>query len=163
MANHTRERLQKSIAYHRAVKSLKNENDKMKMERMAEAVASSNMRNLWNEVNKIKGRDNHKASNIDGINTDEGISNIFLQKFEHLYNSVPSDVADMQGIYNERSGKILAGSDGLFKICVNDVVQSVNRSKSGKSDESGLDSDHVRNGPHKLFVLLTCDLRDESS
>ena len=32
--------------YHRAVKSLKNENDKMKMERMAEAVASSNTRNL---------------------------------------------------------------------------------------------------------------------
>ena len=62
----------------------------------------------------------------------------------------------MQRIYNELGGKILAGSDGLFKICVNDVVQSVNRLKSGKSDESVLYSDHVRNGPHKLFVLLTC-------
>ena len=54
--------------YHRAVKSLKNENDKMKIERMAEAVVSSNTWNLWNEVNKIKGRNNHKASDIDGIN-----------------------------------------------------------------------------------------------
>ena len=43
------------------------------------------------------------------------------------------------------------------RLCVNDVAQSVNRLKSGKSDESGLYSDHVRNGPHKLFVeLLTC-------
>ena len=64
---------------------------------------------------------------------------------------VPSNVADMQGIYNELSGKILAGSDGLFKICVNDVVQSVNRLKSGKSNERY--SDHVINGPHQLFVL----------
>ena len=32
----------------------------------------------------------------------------------------------------------------------------MNRLKSGKSDESGLYSDHVRNGPHILFVLLTC-------
>ena len=74
---------------------------------------------MWNEVNKIKGINNRKASNIDGINTDEGISNIFLLKYEHLYTSVPSDVADMQGIYNELSGKILADSDGLFNICVN--------------------------------------------
>ena len=44
----------------------------------------------------------------------------------------------MQGIYSELSGKLLAGSNGLFKICVNDVVQSVNRLKSGKLDESGL-------------------------
>ena len=58
----------------------------------------------------------------------------------------------MQGIYNELIGKILTGSDGLFKICVNDVV--LNRLKSGKSDESGLYSDHVRNGPHTSFVLL---------
>ena len=55
----------------------------------------------------------------------------------------------MQGIYNELSGKILAGSDGLFYM-------SVHRLKSGKSDESGLYSNHVQNGPHKLFVLLTC-------
>ena len=134
--------------YHRAVKNLKNENDKMKMERMAEAVASSNMRNLWNEANKIKGRNNHKASDIDDI------SNIFHHKYEHLYSSVPSDVADMQGVY-ELIGKILADSDGLFNICVNDVVQSVNRLKSGKSDESGLYSDHVRNGPHNDIVCIT--------
>ena len=82
------------------------------------------MRNLWNEVNEIKSINNHKASNIDSIDTDEGRSNIFLKKYEHLYNSVPSDVADMQGICNELSGKILAGSDGLFKISIN---QSINQ------------------------------------
>ena len=52
---------------------------------------------------------------------------------------MPSDVADMQGIYNELIGKILTGSGDLFhvKLCVNDVVESVNRFKSRKSDESG--------------------------
>ena len=53
---------------------------------------------------------------------------------------MPSGVADMQGIYNELSGKILAGSDGLFKICVNDVVQSVNRLKA----ESQLKADFIQ-------------------
>ncbi len=41
--------------YHHAIKIVKREEDKIQMERMAEAIASNNYPNLFFDVNKIKG------------------------------------------------------------------------------------------------------------
>ncbi len=59
--------------YHHAIKIVKREEDKIWMERMAEAIASNNHRNLFFEVNKTKGHGNILPPYVDGASSNNDI------------------------------------------------------------------------------------------
>ena len=55
----------------------------------------------------------------------------------------------------EMHSKLQLNCHDMFTISVDDVIKSVDKLKSGKSDEDSIYSDHIINGTPKLFVLFT--------
>ena len=62
---------------------------------MAEALISNRSRDLWSEVKRMKGRSRKSACIIYGVNGDKDIADLFSDKYNTLYNSVPFDNDDM--------------------------------------------------------------------
>ena len=60
---------------------------------MAECVASNNSRDLWWELKKMRPNACAKPPQIDGKRTNK---DIFYSKYQDLYNSVPSDVSEVE-------------------------------------------------------------------
>ena len=142
--------------YHRAIRQIVKDSEKIRLERMAEAIADNRTRDLWNEVRRIKGRNNIAPCKVDGVVGDKNISEVFSEKYKNLYNSVPYDDDEMDSIRTEINLRLLTDNKCSYKISIEDVTKSVNRLKLGKSDgEEGLNSDHIVHGPHLLYVLLT--------
>ena len=65
---------------------------------MAHAVVSNNSRDLWSEVTKVKGRNSKISSNVDGSCDSKEITELFSEKYNHLYNSVPYNIDDIHAI-----------------------------------------------------------------
>ena len=139
-------------------KVVKNE-DRLQSERMANALKSNNHKNLWHEVNKLKGMAKTLPVIVDGVKVDANIADIFAKKYEHLYTSVSSDEGTMSCVTNEIKGKLdeLSNDDvnsSLFAVC--DIISAVKLLSCGKSDgQTGLFSDHIVHGPHRLYSCLT--------
>ena len=146
--------------YHRAVRNVIRESDKIRMEKMAEAILGNKSRLFWSEVNKIKGRNNVQSGIVDGCTGECDIAEVFSNKYNNLYNSVPYDEHEMCLIREEISNRIALMNNADYKIEVRDVLSAVNRLKRGKADgEEGLNSDSIINGPHILYVYLSLILR----
>ena len=145
------------LKYHRVIKNVKKQNLEIRMENMASAIAGKNHRQLWSEVRKIKGRDNFTSTCIDNVSEDKQICNIFSNKYKALYNSVPYDGCDMDKIKQKVDNQIkYSDVDTKLYITIDDVINSVKKLKCSKADGSeGLYSDHLINGSHSLFVLLS--------
>lgn len=140
--------------YHQAVRFVVKNNNIIRSQKMAEAIADNRTRDLFKEAKKIKGRCKFNPSNIDGASGDDDISSLFCNKYSNLYNSVPYDDNEMQNISAEINCR-LSNSES-YVLSVNDVIKAVDKLKLGKSDgEEGLNSDHIVHGPHYLNVLLT--------
>ncbi len=65
---------------------------------MAEAVSDKNQRQLWHEIDKVTPSSRLVSSNIDGGDSNEEIAEIFADKFESLYQNVPTDSTEMVSI-----------------------------------------------------------------
>ena len=142
--------------YHRAVKKVKKDRDNVRMEKMAEAISNNNMRDLWSEISKIKGRNNIVASNIDGIMDSDSFADLFCDKYKSLYTSVPYNSADLDKIVHKVNSKLCMNNCQDYSVTIQEVSKAVSQLKRGKSGgEEGLFSDHIINGPHKLLVFLT--------
>ena len=142
--------------YHNIVKSVKKDSDNIRIEKMAKAISQSNHRNLWNEVRKIKGKSNFMSACVDGATEDTDICNIFADKYDKLYNSVPYDTNEMQNIVSEINHQVDMFSEIDYIVTVQDVKKAICKLKTGKSDGGeGLFSDHIIHGCHYLYVLLS--------
>ena len=123
--------------YHRAVRHIMREGDRICTTKMAEAICENRTRDLWYF---IKGRNKFLPSSVDGVVGDDEIAQLFSYKYNHLYNSVSYDVDEMNSI----------GADikeHVYNISVEDIIEGVQRLKLGKSDgEEGLNSDHIIHG-----------------
>ena len=141
--------------YHRAIRHIKKCESDIRMDKMAEAISNNNHRDLYVEVNKIKGRNNKTVPCVDGCCDDETIANNFSDKYNNLYNSVPYDKNEMDDI-KKCISSLIANETCKYSVTVDDVIKSVSHLKRGKaSGEEDIYSDHVINAPHLLYVFLT--------
>ena len=142
--------------YHHAIRCVLRDQDKIVITRMAEAIGSNCTRDLWKEVRKIKGRNNQCSNVVDQCSSDSDIANIFYNKYNDLYNSVPYDCNVMTNILHEVNSRICQDSLITHTIMVEDVTAAVNKLKHGKTDGmEGMCSDHIINGPQVLLVYLS--------
>jgi len=77
--------------YHKAIKAIKTNKDKIIREKVAQSLSNSNHNQFWKNINKLKPSTKTANNVIDGkcgINA----CNIFKDKYEKLYNTVPRDV-----------------------------------------------------------------------
>ncbi len=85
--------------------------------------------------------------NALGIKT----SNLSVDKYSKLYNSVPCNKQEMDGICHEINGRLCENMN-IYKLSIDDVEKAVKRFKLGKSDgEEGLSSDSMH---PSLRILL---------
>ena len=79
----------------------------------------------------------------------------FVSKYERLFNSVPTEIGELDGIRKNIATGI-SGSDCKAVLTSGGVLLSaINKLKSNKSDGSqGFDSDHLLNGTSTLFTMI---------
>jgi hypothetical protein len=145
--------------YHRSVKILKKDQDKLRSEKLASALVSDPSRNFWNEVKKFRGKSTCIPHNINGTTGDKNIANEFANKFKTIFNSVgcsPQVLSNIQTsvsdiLYNTSSSDV---NNSLMKPT--EMMSIMKDMKSGKSDGNlGLYSDHILNGTDKLFHFIS--------
>jgi hypothetical protein len=151
-------RRQSRSDYHYAVKQVKKNEDRMRSERMAQAITANNHKNLWKEVNKLKGRKKTLPVVVDGVKGEAQIANIFASKYKELYNSVPCDQIEL-GVINEKVCSKLhcltSQNVNSSQFTVNEFKSALNQISCGKSDgQIGLFSDHIVHGTDKLFKYI---------
>ena len=99
----------------------------------------------------MKGRSRKSASTIHGVNGDKDIADLFSDKYNTLYNSVPFDNYDLLCIISTIDHILQNTRCSSYMITPEDVRIAVDHLKSGKGDcFEGLFSDHFINGT-KIF------------
>ena len=87
---------------------------------------------------------------------------IIFQK--ELFNSVSYDDTSMKDLKTQVENLIdhnislnddVNNNSKLIKFTVQDIIDVVDELKTGKCEESGLFTDHLKHAPHRLYVLLT--------
>ena len=139
--------------YHYTVRMLKRNETEEKRRILAAKIGH---RDLWEELNKINPKLRASPPCIDDAVGDDEIANHFASKFESLYTSVPTDEQDISELRRTiNSG--LRDNPSHAHMCTAPLLQKcLLRLKRGKHDPlSGLDSDHLINGPLVLLTALS--------
>ena len=74
--------------YQNAIRRLKSNNELLRKSAMARVISYKKSRNLWSEVNKVRSKKSTISNNIDDIQGDDNIAELFSEKYVILYNSV---------------------------------------------------------------------------
>ena len=136
--------------YHRSIRHIQRNKKIIQSEKMAHAVVSNNSRDLWSEVRNVKG------SNVNGSCDSKEITELFSEKYKHLYNSVPYNIDDMHAIESTIFERLHNCEDVKYVISHSDVINAVSHFKKSKSDGSeGLFSDHFLHATHRIYVILS--------
>ena len=143
--------------YHYAIRQTKKNEDALRNQKLAESIANKRQGDIWKELKKANPTLNKKPSNIDKLFDDQDIVNHFAKKNKEIYNSVPSDKNVLKTLIEDISDKISASKDNeRFCYNISQVIAAVQRSNINKSDgDMGFMSNHLKNGPHILFVHLS--------
>ncbi len=67
---------------------------------MANVLIQRKSKSFWDDVRNSRHRKNNLPNTVDGVQV-EDIAGVFANKFETLYNSVPYDRDDMDGLLNQ--------------------------------------------------------------
>ena len=140
--------------YHFAIRQNKRDDEALRNKRLGEHFAAGRQGDVWKELKKTSN--NKKPSNIDGMVDDDEIVNLFAEKNRNLYNSVPSDPSLITALKQRIQRDIDLGTYNYKKFNVKNVVNSVRKSKKGKSDgDKGFTSDHLKHVPDVFYVHLS--------
>ena len=100
--------------YHYTIRKLKRSNDLLRKKSMARAISGKNSRNLWCEPYKIK-RNKYTVPNcIDNVSGRKEMSNLFLNKYSTLYNSVSFEQEAMNDLLITNGKDITTHCDANF-------------------------------------------------
>ena len=137
------------------------ENNKIRNIKMGEAIAENKDRLLWDEVSKMSKTSNTLPNMMDGKTDIDEISNIFAEKYRTLYNSVSYKRRDMDILYKDIEARIEKTcnnnhemTDHKHTINVNEIKAAVDMLKYGKKEENGLNTNHIKYGTDRLFVII---------
>ena len=74
--------------YHRAVRSVKQNEALIRSQKMAENILNNESRNLFKEASKMRSGKSKFPYSVDNITGHDGISNTFANKFKSIFNCV---------------------------------------------------------------------------
>ena len=131
------------------------ENDRRKR-KMAESLSTNNQRDLWLETKKLTSIKRPSTHAVDGACSPEDISEVFVSKYETLFQSTPTDVNDLQSIYRDIRAGVEYDDKCYSSITVGDVIDGLKSITPGKQDGNyGLTSDHLINSSNKFKIVLS--------
>jgi hypothetical protein len=143
------------LHYHYAVRRLKRNSETLRKEKMAESILNNKCRDFWTEVQKLKGTSVPRPYCVEDKDDHFEIASHFAEKYNNLYNSVPSDSSRIQKVKENVNRKISENKDFTdMKIDECDIRKAVKSLKSNKGDgENKLFSDHILYAPE---IMLKC-------
>ena len=110
---------------------------------MAEDICNNRSREFFKEVKKSYPKCGIAPSIDDQVESGV-IADNFANKYDDLYNSVPSDIDRLQGIYAEIHEECKFSTDEHRKVTFDDIKETLKYIKSRKADgDKGLISDHL--------------------
>jgi hypothetical protein len=142
--------------YHYAVRRYKKQENALRRQRMAEELAHNNTRQFWNEVNRVRPKKAPTAPVVDGASNEASISEVFVQKYEELFNSVPSDDEHLRSVIeaNEMSSDFTGGPGVIVTLEeLNSAVKKLNERKS--DGDLGLWSNYILWMPPEARDMLS--------
>ena len=89
------------LQYHYAFRRVVKDNDRLRNNKMADAVSENEDRVLWDEVRKITRANNDLTISMDSYDTVEEISNLFADMYDMLYNKVSYNKEEMSKLVAE--------------------------------------------------------------
>ncbi len=90
---------------------------------------------------------------VDDTTENGQISDVLSQKYNGLYNSVPSDNEEMMRIKHSIRKDLLKYNNTEHVVTISEVVSAVSKLQKNKSDgDAGLWSNHIIYAPHKYRV-----------
>ena len=149
------------LNYHKAVKYVKKNQDKLRSESMAKCMLNNDNRSFWKEVRQIRGCNKavRVPPDVDNVSGDEAVADMFAKKFENILNSVGYDTVEAQRCMDQCGMRIksLSSHDiGNVVMKEYDTRRLIDKLKHGKHDgNAGLYSDHLINGTPKLVKIVT--------
>ena len=143
--------------YHRAIRQVRKRDEALRRERMAEAFIQPTRRDFWREIKKVQGGRVSCPTSVDDSVGEEDIANLFSEKYEALYRSVPYDRAQMEQLLQDLEVVIPGHAESdCHRIIASDVRDAVHKLKPNKSDGNrGMCTNHIINAPPKLLVVLS--------
>ena len=95
--------------YHRPVKLLKRDAERMRRIKLAEALSNCPNRDFWTELRKISKSNKKTASQLDGFTSDDAIAENLSEKYRKLFSSAPTSSHDYDIIFNKLNEKLSHG------------------------------------------------------
>ncbi len=111
---------------------------------------------MWRELKKINPSRCNIPTTVDDACNAPDIAELFMSKYETLYNSVPTSDDELDDITRLINNGVVNESYDNIKFSVDVITKCIRRIKSGKSDGNmGFDSDHLLNGTSKLCYMIS--------
>ena len=150
------------LKYHYAIRYVMKENIRIRNIKMGEAIAENKDRLLWDEVSKMSKTSNTLPNMMDGKTDIDEISNIFAEKYRTLYNSVGYTSRDMDRLYKDIEAGIENTCNSKYEMTdhkhtfnVREIQEAVDMLKNGKKEENGLNTNHIKHGTNRLFIIIS--------
>ena len=149
--------------YHHEIKKVRQDENKIRNQKIAEHIRSKDTKEFWSSIKKVKGQQKSVPNKIDNSHGNQEIADMFANKFSNLYNSVSYDHDKMLLLKSRISDSIKHRCESGVKctnhvrhITVKDIQSSVKQLKCDKKDGTvNMYTNHVINGTNRLFVLLS--------
>ena len=122
--------------YNRDIRQIEQNTNRIRMEKMADALLSNNSTDACRAVDKMKPRSSVISSTVDGNNDCHIITNMLSDKYNMLCNSAPYDRDEMKCIETEIMSRIERQSNDCYSTTVQEAINAVAHLKVGKSDGS---------------------------
>ncbi len=141
--------------YHYKCRSLRKNEKQLRKVRMLENVMQNRHRDFWDETKKMNPCKKNNPPHIDGHTEPQAIAQLFADKYENLYNSVPSESENIDEIKSRLDYLIETGDPNDAIVDTNCLIKAVKRLKMKKSDgNKRLWSNHIIKAHESLFPLL---------
>ena len=125
---------------------------------MAQNFLDSDRRDFWHEFKEVRGGSVTCPTSLDGVQGELNITNLFADKYQHLYNSVSYNSEHMSLLKRDIDDKIVHSHSECKSHLINaqDVINMVKELKLNKHDgNKGHYSNHITNGTHRLHCSIS--------
>ncbi len=140
--------------YHYAVRCAKRQEFEIQKQKLAENANDST--DMWKELKKINPICRNIPTTVDNACCPNDIAELFVSKYENLFNSVPTNDTELEEISQIVKSGLSESNCAPVNISPDIICKCIAKLKAGKSDGNQcFDSDHLLNGTAKLFNLLS--------
>ena len=139
--------------YHYAVRRLKREKLNMQRTKLADIHSDNNL--FWQNIKSLNPANKTVPTSVDGKQGSSEIAKLFRNKYELLYNSVPTSDSVLSSISNEIDDRLSCDPIDCY-VTPYFICTCITKLKKNKSDgDRGFNSNNLIYGCHRLNVILS--------